>query len=112
MKTPKTPIPEEPVVLEPPTPEAEMAAGAVVGDLPKNIWLHGLLMLIMLVLLRVATTLISLCAVIQFLWMLIGKSRNAGIQRFGDGLAKWMADASLFLAAKTDEKPFPWSAWK
>jgi hypothetical protein len=94
------------------TPPPETPTEAVASDLPKNIWMHGLLMLVMLVLLRVATTLLTLCAVIQFLWMLIGKSRNEGIKSFGEGLAHWLEVASLFLAGKSDVKPFPWSAWK
>ncbi|MBW6507789.1 MAG: DUF4389 domain-containing protein [Rhodobacteraceae bacterium] len=112
MKTPKTPPPEEPVVLQSPVDEAPPAPATEAGDLPGNIWLHGLLMLVMMVLLRIATALISLCAVIQFLWMLFGKSRNEGVMRFGDGLANWMAAASQFLSGRSDEKPFPWSAWK
>lgn len=112
MKTPKQPTPEtpDPVVLENPAPETEGVS--VMGDLPKNVWLHGLMMLIIAILLRVAGALATLAAFIQFLWMLISKRRNEGIKIFGEGLANWMAVATLFLAGTSDEKPFPWTAWK
>ena len=112
MKTPKKPTPEtpDPVVLENPAPEAEVVEPA--DDMPDNVWLHGLMMLIVAVLLRVASALATLAAFVQFLWMLIAKRRNDGIKEFGAGLANWMAKAGLFLGGKSDEKPFPWTAWK
>jgi len=98
-------------VLENPAPEAGEAVDSV-DDLPKNVWLHGLLMLIIAVLVRVVGALATLAAVIQFFWMLFGKKRNEGIKTFGEGMAEWMSKATLFLAGTSDEKPFPWTPWK
>ncbi|WP_372840464.1 DUF4389 domain-containing protein [Phaeovulum sp.] len=116
MKTPKKPTDEspDPVVLENPAPEADEASESVEvsDDLPKNVWLHGLWMLIIAMLLRVVGALATLAAFMQFLWMLFGKKRNEGIKSFGEGMAAWMSKATLFLAGTSDEKPFPWTPWK
>jgi hypothetical protein len=79
---------------------------------PENIWLHGLVMLVFLVLINVALYLLGICALVQFLWMLFGKERNQGIAGFADGLAVWLAAAARFVSGRADERPFPWAAWK
>lgn len=79
---------------------------------PPNLWLHGLFMLIFVVLVQLAQTILGLCAVFQFCWMLFAKERNARVARFGAGLAHWLAVTARFVTGGSDERPFPWSAWE
>lgn len=80
--------------------------------MPKNIWMHGLTVVILVVLSNLAMTLTAASAVVQFFWMLIAKERNEQILRFGDGLAHWLGKAVGFVTGKSEDKPFPWTDWK
>lgn len=80
--------------------------------LPQNIWLHALLMLILLLLLHFAVTVLWFCALFQFLWMLFARERNAHIAEFGAQVANWMAISASFVSGSSDQKPFPWTAWR
>ena len=78
---------------------------------PNNLWLHGLIMLILVLLVNLAQTILGVCAILQFFWMLFARERNPGIARFGQGIAHWLAVTSQFLTGAADERPFPWTAW-
>lgn len=78
---------------------------------PENIVLHGLLMLVLVLLVNLAQTVLAVCAIIQFFWMLIGGKRNARLVTFGRGIANWLAVTARFLTAGSDEPPFPWREW-
>jgi len=78
---------------------------------PNNLWLHGLIMLILVLLVNLAQTILGVCAIIQFFWMLFARERNSGIAHFGEGIAHWLAVTSRFLTGAADERPFPWTAW-
>ncbi|MEY6433640.1 DUF4389 domain-containing protein [Thioalkalicoccus limnaeus] len=78
---------------------------------PDNLWQHGLIMLILILLVNLAQTVLGICALFQFLWMLIAKERNAGIARFGQGLAQWLAVTARFVTGDADQRPFPWTSW-
>lgn len=94
----------EPTVLE--EPRAQSAPGA-----EANVWLRGLWMLLFAAFIRVAEAILFLAAVLQFLWLLFGKEKNANIAAFGDDLADWMARAARYQACATDERPFPFAKW-
>jgi hypothetical protein len=79
--------------------------------LPGKLWLHGLIMLVLVLLVNLAQTVLGICAILQFLWMLFAKERNAGIARFGQGIAHWLAVTARFLTGESDERPFPWTPW-
>ena len=78
---------------------------------PERLWLHGLIMLILLLLVNLAQTVLGISAILQFLWMLFAKERNLGIARFGQGIAHWLAVTARFLTGESDERPFPWTPW-
>lgn len=80
--------------------------------LPQNFWMHALVMLILLLLLHLALTALWICAVFQFLWMLFVRERNIHIAGFGAQIANWMAIAAGFVSGSSDQKPFPWTAWR
>ncbi len=78
---------------------------------PRNIWMRGLFMLIFAALFGLAETVLVVVAVIQFLWMVFAKEKNAGLADFGQSLGHWLAQVAEFQTASTDDKPFPWAKW-
>lgn len=84
---------------------------ALKGD-DRAIWARGGWMLVLLILFSVAQTLLVVTAVLQFGWLLFTKKSNPYVKDFGTKLGNWMAMNARFQALDSDEKPFPWSAWK
>jgi hypothetical protein len=82
------------------------------ATLPQNIWLHGLVMLVLVILVNLAQTVLGICAILQFLWMLFAKERNVRIAQFGQEVGNWLAITARFLSGRSDEKPFPWTDWR
>lgn len=78
---------------------------------PRNLIAHGIVMLILALLVYVAHWVLGLCAVIQFLWMLVMRERNIAVAEFGEGIAHWLAMTARFLSGASDARPFPWSSW-
>jgi len=85
--------------------------GGVDLNAPERIWMHGLMMLILAVLFSLAKTVLAVLALVQFLWMLVTKEKNALLMDFGEDLGNWMSDVAKFLSGAADHKPFPWSKW-
>ncbi|ANB01801.1 DUF4389 domain-containing protein [Ectothiorhodospira sp. BSL-9] len=54
-------------------------------------------MLILVLLVNLAQTVLGICAILQFFWMLFTNERNPGIAWFGQGLARWLAITARFL---------------
>ena len=111
-KTPKSKT--TPDAEDEPVPLAEPGTGAEEPESyepPENPWIRGLQMLVFAVLLEVAQWLLLVAALLQFLWLLFAKERNAHIAEFGDSLSKWLAGAARFQTAATEDKPFPWRRW-
>lgn len=79
---------------------------------PDNLWLHGLIMLVLVLLVNLAQTILGVCAIIQFCWMLIAGERNSAIAGFGRGVANWLGITARFLTGLSDDRPFPWTNWK
>jgi len=78
---------------------------------PENIWMRGLMMLLMGFLMELAKTVLAVVAVVQFLWMLFAKEKNRLLSDFGVDLGDWMARNARFLTGASDQKPFPFSKW-
>ena len=74
-------------------------------------WMRGLYMLAFIILFELAKTVLSLIAVLQFLWLLFTGHRNEAVKDFGASLSIWMGDVARFQACDTDAKPFPWDRW-
>ena len=78
---------------------------------PDRIWMRGLMMLILAVMFGLAETVLGVLALIQFLWMLVTKEKNALLMDFGADLGNWLADVARFQSGATEDKPFPWAKW-
>jgi len=111
--TDETPKPEddvEPKVLEEPGRDDD-------GDAPDwdaerdNVWMRGLWMLVLALLFGVGEFVLAVAAVLQFLWLLFAKEKNAHITRFGKDLSDWLARVALFQTGATEDKPFPFARW-
>lgn len=96
----------EPTILE--EPGADRATGDGASD---NVWMRGLWMVFFVVALWVARALVIVAGLVQFLWMLLGNGRNHYVAEFGEDLADWMARATLYVTAVTDDRPFPFDRW-
>lgn len=80
-----------------------------VGPYPSGTWMRALHMIIFMILFGVAETILFFLTIIQFFWMLFGKSRNPSIAQFGDQISNWLRDVARFQSGASDLKPFPWS---
>ena len=101
----------EPVEMQEPRGRKGGADGGDPLDVPENIWMHGLMMLVLAILSKLVMTIIGVLALVQFLWMLFAKEKNPLLMGFGEDLGTWLADATNFLAGVTEDKPFPWGKW-
>lgn len=96
---------DEPIELTEPEAEQEESRFS------KDIWMRGLWMIVLALLFALAETVLSVVAVIQFLWMLFTKEKNELLSEFGKDLGLWLSDVARFQSGATEEKPFPWKSW-
>jgi succinate-acetate transporter protein len=76
----------------------------------ENIWLRLLHMVIIAVLMSMASTLLGLMTVAQFLIMLINKRvPNEQLAEMGTTMGVWMAKAARYQTAASEVKPWPWT---
>lgn len=80
-------------------------------DPPKGIWMRGLMIIIVGIMFALARVVLTVVALVQFVWMVVTREKNPMLAEFGEDMAKWLADAALFQTAASDEKPFPWKKW-
>lgn len=76
-----------------------------------NVWIRGLLMLLMALILHVAGTVLFVIAFVQFVIMLITGTPNARLVVFGRSLARYFRETVNFLTFAVEEIPFPFSDW-
>ncbi|MFZ4480114.1 MAG: DUF4389 domain-containing protein [Rhodoferax sp.] len=77
----------------------------------RNIWLRGLLMILMAVATHLAGALLFLLALIQFVLALTGAAPNARLTTLGRGLGRYLGQVADFVSFATEEPPFPFSDW-
>ena len=76
----------------------------------ESIWLRLLNMVIIAVLMSMASTLLGLMTVAQFLIMLFNKREpNEQLAEFGTTMGVWMAKAARYQTAASEVKPWPWT---
>ena len=77
----------------------------------RNVWIRGLLMLLMGLILHVAGTVLFVIALIQFVIVLINDAPNARLVSFGRSLAHYFRQIVNFLTFAVEEIPFPFNDW-
>lgn len=76
----------------------------------ENIWLRLLNMVIIAVLMSMASTLLGIMTVAQFLIMLFNKREpNDQLAEMGTTMGVWMAKAARYQTAASEVKPWPWT---
>lgn len=76
-----------------------------------NIWMRGLLMLLMGFAWHVSGTVLAFVAVIQFVIVLMGGTPNERLVSFGRSLGAYLRQVVCFLTFVSEEVPFPFSEW-
>lgn len=74
-------------------------------------WLRLLFMVLFALLFQVATLVMWVLVVLQFLFSLITGRDNRNLRAFGASLSTYIHQTLKFLTYVSDEKPFPFSDW-
>lgn len=101
----------EPKVEPVSQPEPAAESGTESGTAPKNqLWMRGLMMLLIAILIGLCQTVLHALTVLQFILMLIDKGKpNTQIAKFGKTMGGWLAKAAAFQTAQSEVKPWPWT---
>lgn len=86
--------------------EEPVGAGA-----PRNIWLRGLLMVLMGLAYQLAATLLFFLAFIQFVLVLLDSPPNVRLTAFGRNLGRYQGQIADFVSFADDQPPFPFTDW-
>lgn len=77
----------------------------------RNLWVRGLLMILMAIAYHVTGTLLFIIAVIQFAFMLFSNGLNPHLLSFGRSLGLYFRQNVNFLTFVSEDVPFPFSEW-
>jgi len=77
----------------------------------RNIWLRGLLMILMLLAYQLTSTLLWCVALIQFVLALLNNSPNSRLMSFGRSLGLYQGQIANFISFATQDPPFPFTDW-
>lgn len=77
----------------------------------RNLWIRGLLMLLMGLAYQLTSTLLFFIALIQFVLALLNDTPNTRLSAFGRSLGRYQSQNASFLSFATEEPPFPFSEW-
>ena len=74
-------------------------------------WLRLVFMLLFAALLQVASIIMWVLVVLQFVFSLITGQDNINLRRFGHSLSTYIYQTLKFLTYSSEEKPFPFADW-
>lgn len=77
----------------------------------RNIWLRGLLMVLMALAYQLASTLLFFLALIQFVLALLSDGPNPRLMAFGRSLGRYQGQVADFVSFATEAPPFPFTDW-
>ena len=77
----------------------------------RNIWLRGLMMILMAMAFQLAATLLGLLAVVQFVLALMGNTPNHRLSGFGQALGRYLRQIADFVSFGSEDAPFPFADW-
>jgi len=81
------------------------------NDTKRNIWVRGLVMLLMGLAYQVMGTVVFIVTVIQFVIRLLSDAPNARLLSFGRSLGRYLQQIVNFLTFASEEIPFPFNDW-
>lgn len=82
-----------------------------VNLLNSQIWIRLIYMIVFALLSALARIIICVVAVLQFIFVLLTGKDNNNLRNLGQGIAKWVYQAYLFLTFNSESKPFPFADW-
>ena len=77
----------------------------------RNIWMRGLLMILMALAYQLGGTLLFFIAFIQFVLALLSDAPNLRLMAFGRSLGRYQSQIASFVSFATEEPPFPFTDW-
>lgn len=77
----------------------------------RNIWMRGLLMILMALAYQLASTLLACVAIIQFVLALVSDAPNSRLAALGRSLGRYQSLIADFVSFATEEPPFPFTDW-
>ena len=77
----------------------------------RNIWLRGLLMILMGLAYQLASTVLFFTAIIQFVSALFSDAANPRLAAFGRSVCRFLSQIANFVSFASEEVPFPFSDW-
>ena len=88
----------------------QVSSESVVESDFENIWLRLLNMVIIAFLMSMASSLLGIMTVVQFLIMVFNKREpNEQLAEMGTTMGVWMAKAARYQTAASEVKPWPWT---
>jgi len=81
------------------------------GLAKRNIWLRGLLMILMGLAHQLAGTVLFFTAIIQFVFALVSDAANPRLAAFGRSLGRFQSQIANFVSFASEDPPFPFADW-
>ena len=89
-----------------------MSEDQTINKDPKyNLWLRGLVMLLMGLAYQVTGTIVLIVTIIQFVIRLLNDAPNARLVSFGRSLGRYLQQIMAYLTFASEEIPFPFNDW-
>ena len=83
----------------------------VIGLEKRNIWLRGLLMILMGLAYQLAGTVLFITAILQFVVALVSNAPNPRLAAFGTSLGRFQSQIANFVSFASEQVPFPFADW-
>lgn len=77
----------------------------------RNIWLRGLLMILMCLAYQLAGTVLFFVAILQFIFTLANDAANPRLAGFGQSLGRFQSQIANFVSFSSEVVPFPFTDW-
>lgn len=77
----------------------------------RNIWLRGLLMILMALAYQLAGTVLFFTAIIQFVFAVTTDTANPRLAAFGHSVGRFQSQIANFVSFASEELPFPFADW-
>jgi hypothetical protein len=77
----------------------------------RNIWLRGLLMILMALAYQLAGTVLFFTAIIQFVFAVASDTPNPRLATFGQSVGRFQSQIADFVSFASEDLPFPFADW-
>ena len=74
-------------------------------------WIRLVFMVLFALFLQLASSVMVLLVVVQFLFSLVTGNDNSSLRKFGSSLSKFIYQTLQFLTYNSESKPFPFLDW-